>query len=445
MAPKSGNQRNYDAELAKARWEKMNNHPAGYWTELAKQNRQSGKTLADTRFTSTADGSSGYYPAQSSLLDTLVTGTMHAIPASFGWRTPYEDGQSKTDPSKREWLTGPDLAKAGFGPRAVRTTADIANAAGDLVAAPKFAIPAYMAGFSDNPWVQIGGVATGATAQAYGGKIAKKIAPNAGRQITRTAVRHLGANGTRTVAGALKTAGKATKVVGPVSAVLMNGAEIINPTTQLRDELQNEAEWIRRQGQYGRGWKAGTSRVLANFLNNVDKGVDAGSYVLAAGTLNPEWLALSNGSNVRTVRGYMDAFNNKSGSKLEDMAMDVHRRELSFLDLHGGGTVSADVPNLVYQKATNVARGNFGDPKRVGWSNERFNDWRNSRRAEGMSEPDIKREAERIRKKYPYYFYQNIPESMRTATEPQLFINGMAHEQKLQEQIREKNRAAGSW
>ena len=443
MAPKSGNQRNYDAELAKARWEKMNNHPAGYWTELAKQNRQSGKTLADTRFTSTADGSSGYYPAQSSMLDTLVTGTTHAIPASFGWRTPYEEGQSKTDPWRHERLTGPDLAKAGFGPSVAKTTADIANAAGDVMVAPKFAIPTYVAGFSDNPWVQIGGITAGATAQAYGGKIAKKIAPNAGRQITSTAARYLGANGTRTVAGALKTAGKATKVVGPVSAVLMNGAEIINPTTQLRDELQNEAEWIRRQGQYGRGWKAGTSRVLANFLNNVDKGVDAGSYVLAAGTLNPEWLALSNGSNVRTVRGYMNALNNKSGSDLESAAMGAHMREMNGFDWFGGGKVSADVPNLVYQKATNVARGNFGDPKRVGWSNERFNDWRNSRRAEGMSEPDIKREAERIRKQYPYYFYQNIPESMRTATETQLFRNGMKNERQLQSQIWEKNRAAG--
>lgn len=443
MAPKSGNQRNYDAELAKARWEKMNNHPAGYWNELAKQNQQSGKPLVDTRFTSTADGSDPYYPAQSSLLDTLVTGTTHAIPAAFGWRTPYEDGQSKTDPSKREWLTGPDLAKAGFGPRAVKTTADIANTAGDVVAAPKFAIPAYMAGFSDNPWVQIGGVATGATAQVYGGKLAKKIAPNAGRQITRTAVRHLGANGARTVAGALKTAGKATKAVGPVSAVLMNGAEIINPTTQLRDELNNEAEWIRRQGQYGRGLKAGTSRVLANVLNNVDKGVDASSYVLAAGTLNPEWLALANGSNVRTIRGYMDALNNKSGSDLESAAMGAHMDEMNGFDWFGGGKVSADVPNLVYQKATNVAKGNFGDPKRVGWSNERFNDWRNARRAEGMSEQEIKREAERIRKQYPYYFYQNIPESMRTATETQLFRNGMKNEQQLQDQIREKNRAAG--
>ena len=443
MAPKSGNQRNYDAELAKARWESMNNHPAGYWNELARQNRESGRTLADTRFTSTADGSDPYYPAQSSMLDTLVTGTAHAIPASFGWRTPYEDGHSKTDPSKREWLTGPDLAKAGFGPRAVKTTADIANTAGDVVAAPKFAIPAYAAGFSDNPWVQIGGVTAGATAQAYGGKIAKKIAPNAGRQITRTAVRHLGANGTRTVAGALKTAGKATKVVGPVSAVLMNGSEIINPTTQLRDELQNEAEWIRRQGQYGRGWKAGTSRVLANVLNNVDKGVDAGSYVLAAGTLNPEWLALSNGSNVRTVRGYMNALNNKSGSDLESAAMGAHMDEMNGFDWFGGGKVSADVPNLVYQKATNVARGNFGDPKRVGWSNQRFNDWRNSRRAEGMSEPDIQREAERIRKQYPYYFYQNIPESMRTATETELFRRGMEKERQLQSQIWEKNRAAG--
>ena len=134
MAPKSGNQRNYDAELAKARWESMNNHPAGYWNELAKQNWQSGKTLADTRFTSTADGSDPYYPAQSSMLDTLVTGTAHAIPASLGWRTPYEEGQSKSDPSKREMLTGPDLAKAGFGPRMTRTTADVVNMAGDVVA-----------------------------------------------------------------------------------------------------------------------------------------------------------------------------------------------------------------------------------------------------------------------------------------------------------------------
>ena len=443
MAPKSGNQRNYDAELAKARWESMNNHPAGYWNELARQNRESGKTLADTRFTSTADGSDPYYPSQSSMLDTLITGTAHAIPASFGWRTPYEDGQSKTDPSKREWLTGPDLAKAGFGPRAVKTTADIANTAGDVVAAPKFAIPTYAAGFSDNPWVQLGGVATGATAQVYDGKIARKNAPNAGRQITSTAVRHLGASGTRTAANALKTVGKAAKAVGPLSAALMNGAEIINPETQLRAELQNEAEWIRRQGQYGRGWKAGTSRVLANVLNNVDKGVDAGSYVLAAGTLNPEWLALSNGSNVRTVRGYMNAFNNKSGSDLESAAMGAHMGEMNGFDWFGGGKVSADVPNLVFQKATNVAKGNFGDPNRVGWSDQRFNDWRNSRRAEGMSEPDIQREAERIRKQYPYYFYQNIPESMRTATETQLFRNGMKNERQLQSQIREKNSAAG--
>lgn len=441
MAPKSGNQRNYDAELAKARWESMNNHPAGYWNELAKQNWQSGKTLADTRFTSTADGSDPYYPAQSSMLDTLVTGTAHAVPAALGWRTPYEEGQSKSDPSKRERLTGPDLAKAGFGPRMTRTTADVVNMAGDVVAAPKFAIPTYVAGFSDNPWVQIGGVTAGATAQAYGGKIARKIAPNAGRQITRTAVRHLGANGTRTVAGALKTAGKVTKAVGPVSAVLMNGAEIINPETQLRDELQNEAEWIRRQGQYGRGWKAGTSRVLANVLNNVDKGVDAGSYVLAAGTLNPEWLALSNGSNVRTVRGYMNAFNNKSGSDLESAAMGAHMDEMNGVDWFGGGKVSADVPNLVFQKATNIARGDFGDPKRVGWSNQLYSDWRNSRRAEGMSEPEIKRESERIRKQYPYYFYQNIPESMRTATEKQLFRSGMENERQLQKQIREANKA----
>lgn len=441
MAPKSGNQRNYDAELAKARWESMNNHPAGYWNELAKQNWQSGKTLADTRFTSIADGSDPYYPAQSSMLDTLVTGTAHAIPASLGWRTPYEEGQSKSDPSKREWLTGPDLAKAGFGPSMTRTTADVVNMAGDVVAAPKFAIPTYVAGFSDNPWVQIGGVTAGAATQVYGGKLAKKIAPNAGRQITRTAVRHLGANGTRTVAGALKTAGKVTKAVGPVSAVLMNGAEIINPTTQLRDELQNEAEWIRRQGQYGRGWKAGTSRVLANVLNNVDKGVDAGSYVLAAGTLNPEWLALSNGSNVRTVRGYMNAFNNKSGSDLESAAMGAHMDEMNGVDWFGGGKVSADVPNLVFQKATNIASGDFGDPKRVGWSNQLYSDWRNSRRAEGMSEPEIKRESERIRKQYPYYFYQNIPESMRTATEKQLFRRGMENERQLQTQIREANKA----
>ena len=439
MAPKSGNQRNYDADLAKARWESMNNHPAGYWNELAAQNRQSGKMLADTRFTSTADGSDAYYPAQSSILDTMITGTAHAIPASLGWRTPYEEAQSNRDPSKREWLTGPDLAKAGFGPRVTRTTADVANMAGDIVTAPKFAIPTYVAGFSDNPWVQLGGVATGATAQAYGGKIAKKIAPNAGKQLTHTAVRYLGAKGTRGVASALKTAGKAAKAVGPVSAVLMNGAEIINPTTQLRDELQNEAEWIRRQGQYGRGWKAGTSRVLANVLNNVDKGVDAGSYVLAAGTLNPEWLALANGSNVRTVRGYMNAFNNKSGSDLESEAMKTHMGEMNGFDWFGGGKVSADVPNLVYQKATNVAKGNFGDPKRVGWSDQRFNDWRNSRRAEGMTEPEIKREAERIRKQYPYYFYQNIPESMRTATETQLFRNGMARERALQGQIAIKN------
>ena len=441
MAPKSGNQRNYDAELAKARWESMNNHPAGYWNELAKQNWQSGKTLADTRFTSTADGSDPYYPAQSSMLDTLVTGTAHAVPAALGYRVPYQEAQSNRDPSKREMLTGPDLAKAGFGPRMTRTTADVVNMAGDVVAAPKFAIPTYVAGFSDNPWVQIGGVTAGAATQVYGGKLAKKIVPNAGRQITRTAVRHLGANGTRTVAGALKTAGKVTKAVGPVSAVLMNGAEIINPTTQLRDELQNEAEWIRRQGQYGRGWKAGTSRVLANVLNNVDKGVDAGSYVLAAGTLNPEWLALSNGSNVRTVRGYMNAFNNKSGSDLESAAMGAHMAEMNGVDWFGGGKVSADVPNLVYQKATNVARGDFGDPKRVGWSNQLYSDWRNSRRAEGMSEPEIKRESERIRKQYPYYFYQNIPESMRTATEKQLFRRGMENERQLQTQIREANKA----
>ena len=439
MAPKSGNQRNYDAELAKARWESMNNHPAGFWDEMAKMNQIEGAPLVDTRFTSTADGAHPYYPSQSSMLDTLITGTAHAIPASLGWRMPYEEAQSKSDPSQREWLTGPDLAKAGFGPRAVKTTADIANTAGDVVVAPKFAIPAYMAGFSDNPWVQIGGVATGAAAQAYGGKIARKVAPNAGRQITRTAVRHLGASGTRTAANALKIAGRAAKAMGPVSAALMNGAEIINPETQLRAELQNEAEWIRRQGQYGRGWKAGTSRVLANVLNNVDKGVDAGSYVLAAGTLNPEWLALANGSNVRTVRGYMNAINNKSGSDLESEAMKTHMDEMNGFDWFGGGKVSADVPNLVYQKATNVARGNFGDPKRVGWSNQRFNDWRNSRRAEGMTEPEIKREAERIRKQYPYYFYQNIPESMRTATETQLFRNGMARERALQGQIAIKN------
>lgn len=442
MAPKSGNQRNYDADLAKARWESMNNHPAGFWDEMAKMNRENGTQLVDTRFTSTADGSSPYYPTQSSITDTLITGTGHAIPASLGWRTPYEDAQSNRDPSKREWLTGPDLAKAGFGPRAIRTTADITNMAGDMVTAPKFAIPTYMAGFSDNPWVQLGGVATGATVQAYGGKIAKKVAPNAGRQLTRAAVRHIGADGTRAVAGALKAAGKAAKAAGPVSAVLMNGAEIINPTTQLRDELQNEAEWIRRQGQYGRGWKAGTSRVLANVLNNVDKGVDAGSYVLAAGTLNPEWLALANGSNVRTVRGYMNAFNNKSGSDLESAAMGAHMGEMNGFDWFGGGKVSADVPNLVYQKATNIAKGNFGDPKRVGWSDQRFNDWRNSRRAEGMTEQEINREAERIRKQYPYYFYQNIPESMRTATETQLFRNGMENERQLQSQIREANKAA---
>ena len=443
MAPKSGNQRNYDADLAKARWESMNNHPAGYWNELAEQNRQSGKMLADTRFTSTVDGSSGYYPSQSSILDTLITGTAHTIPASLGWRTPYEEAQSNRDPSKREWLTGPDLAKAGFGPRITRTTADVANMAGDIVTAPKFAIPTYVAGFSDNPWVQLGGVTTGATAQVYGGKLAKKIAPDAGKQLTHTAVRYLGAKGTRGVAGALKTAGRAAKAVGPVSAVLMNGAEIINPTTQLRDELQNEAEWVRRQGQYGRGWKAGTSRVLANVLNNVDKGVDAGSYVLTAGTLNPEWLALANGSNVRTVRGYMNAFNNKSGSDLESAAMGAHMGEMNGFDWFGGGKVSADVPNLVYQKATNVAKGNFGDPKRVGWSDQLFNDWRNSRRAEGMTEPEIRREAERIRKQYPYYFYQNIPESMRTATETQLFRTGMENERQLQSQIREANKAAG--
>ena len=439
MAPKSGNQRNYDADLAKARWESMNNHPAGYWNELAEQNRQSGKMLADTRFTSTADGSSGYYPSQSSILDTMITGTAHAIPASLGWRTPYEEAQSNRDPSKREWLTGPDLAKAGFGPRVTRTTADVANMAGDIVTAPKFAIPTYVAGFSDNPWVQMGGVTAGAATQVYGGKIAKKIAPNAGRQLTRTAIKTLGSGGARAAATALKTAGRASKAIGPVSSVLMNGAEIINPETQLRDELRNEAEWIRRQGQYGRGWKAGTSRVLANVLNNVDKGVDAGSYVLAAGTLNPEWLALANGSNVRTVRGYMNAFNNKSGSDLESEAMKTHMGEMNGFDWFGGGKVSADVPNLVYQKATNVARGNFGDPKRVGWSDQRFNDWRNSRRAEGMTEPEIQREAERIRKKYPYYFYQNIPESMRTATEEQLFRKGIDSERALQERIRKAN------
>lgn len=442
MAPKSGNQRNYDADLAKARWESMNNHPAGFWDEMAKMNRENGAQLVDTRFTSTADGSSPYYPTQASMLDTLITGTGIGGVAALGWRMPYELAQSNRDPSKREWLTGPDLAKAGFGPRAIRTTADIANMAGDVVMAPKFAIPIYMTGFSDNPWVQIGGVATGATAQVYGDKLAKKIAPNAGKQLTHAAVRYLGAKGTRGIAGALKTAGRAAKAVGPVSAVLMNGAEIINPTTQLRDELQNEAEWIRRQGQYGRGWKAGTSRVLANVLNNVDKGVDAGSYVLAAGTLNPEWLAFANGSNVRTVRGYMNAFNNKSGSDLESEAMKTHMGEMNGFDWFGGGKVSADVPNLVYQKATNVAKGNFGDPKRVGWSDKRFNDWRNSRRAEGMTEPEIQREAERIRKQYPYYFYQNIPESMRTATETQLFRNGMENERKLQSQIREANKAA---
>lgn len=442
MAPKSGNQRNYDAELGKARWEFMNNHPAGFWDEMAKMNQVEGAPLVDTRFTSTADGAHPYYPAQSSMLDTLITGTAHAIPASLGWRTPYEEAQSNRDPSKREWLTGPDLAKAGFGPRTTRTAADITNMAGDVVTAPKFAIPAYMAGFSDNPWVQAGGVATGATAQAYGGKIARKIAPNAGRQLTRTAVRHLGAGGTRTAAKALKTAGRVAKAAGPVSAVLMNGAEIINPETQLRAELQNEAEWIRRQGQYGRGWKAGTSRVLANVLNNVDKGVDAASYVAAIGTLNPEWLALANGSNVRTVRGYMNAFNNKSGSDLESEAMKTHMGEMNGFDWFGGGKVSSDVPNLVYQKATNIAKGNFGDPNRVGFSTQRFNDWRNSRRAEGMTELEIKREAERIRKQYPYYFYQNIPESMRTATETQLFRNGMENERKLQSQIREANKAA---
>ena len=85
--------------------------------------------------------------------------------------------------------------------------------------------------------------------------------------------------------------------------------------------------------------------------------------------------------------------------------MNAQLGQLSIADWFGGGKVGgADVPGLVYQKAVNVERGNIGDPNRVGFSQQRFNAWRNDMRRAGRSEEQIQREAERIRRETPYYF-----------------------------------------
>lgn len=410
------NPRNIDFRLGQARWEGLNNIDEGMHGNMMRYNMDagvSGKTGGfDVNFRSMKEGDNPEYKGSPGIATGITA--LYALPAAVGMRQPFP-------------VPGREVDQNNWYYKIKNTVMPPVNTIGNIAAFPLMSIPPEVAGAvaPENPWVMGGAVAGGIAAQAAVPAVAKKVAPALTSRVLAS-----------TPAKALRVAGKA---FGPVNAVAQNAMEAFKPQHTLKQELENEGAWVRGFGT-GNSAASAWARIGANLANNLDKGVDAISYGAAIGTGNPTWLTLSNGSNVKTIRGYADAFTNKSGSNLEQHAMNAQLGQLGIADWLGGGKVGgADVPGLVYQKAVNVERGNIGDPNRVGFSPQRFNAWRDDMRRAGRSEEQIKREAERIRRETPYYFHQNIPESMRHATDVSLFDKAMRDENAIQEEIRKAN------
>lgn len=410
------NPRNIDFRLSQARWEGLNNIDEGMHGNMMRYNMDagvSGKTGGfDVNFRSMKEGANPEYKG-SPFIATGIT-SLYGLSAAAGARQPFPVPGKEVDQNNWYYKVKNNVMIPG-------------STIGNIAAFPLMSTPATIAGVAapDNPWVMGGATVGGIAAEAAVPAVAKKVAPALTSRVLAS-----------TPAKALRVAGKA---FGPVNAVAQNVMEAFKPQHTLKQELENEGAWIRGLGP-GNSAASAWARIGANLANNLDKGVDAISYGAAIGTGNPTWLTLSNGSNVKTIRGYADAFTNKSGSNLEQHAMNAQLGQLGIADWLGGGKVGgADVPGLVYQKAVNVERGNIGDPNRVGYSPQRFNAWRNDMRRAGRSEEQIKREAERIRRETPYYFYQNIPEDMRHATDVSLFDKAMRDENAIQEEIRKAN------
>lgn len=408
--------RNIDFRLSQARWEGLNNIDEGMHGNMMRYNMDagvSGKTGGfDVNFRSMKEGDNPEYKGHPGI-STGIT-ALYGLPAAFGARQPFP-------------VPGREVDQNNWYYKIKNTVMPPVTMIGSTAAFPLASIPAYTAEAvaPDNPWVMGGATVGGIAAEAAVPAVAKKVAPALTARVVASKP-----------AAALRVVGKA---FGPVNAAALNAMEAFKPQHTLKQELENEGAWVRGFGP-GNSAASAWSRIGANLANNLDKGVDAASYVAAIGTGNPTWLTLSNGSNVKTIRGYADALTNKSGSSLEQRAMNAQLGQLSLADWFGGGKVGgADVPGLVYQKAVNVERGNIGDPNRVGFSQQRFNAWRNDMRRAGRSEEQIQREAERIRRETPYYFHQNIPENMRYATDVDLFDKAMRDENAIQEEIRKAN------